>query len=76
MESIKGEALQKIDGEKVKLEGAMDTKKTDMVERVEQERPKIPIYEQLPDNVKVFLLKEAETKFAKEIGENKSQIIE
>jgi hypothetical protein len=37
----------------------MGSKKSEMVNKVEENRPKIPLYEQLPDNVKNFLLKEA-----------------
>jgi hypothetical protein len=42
----------------------MGEKKDEMVALAEERRPKIPIYEQLPDNMREFLLKEAETKFA------------
>lgn len=42
-----------------------------MVNKVEDERPKIDLYEQLPQNMRLYLLKQAETKFSSEIGQNK-----
>jgi hypothetical protein len=42
----------------------MGEKRDQMVAVAEEKRPKIPIYEQLPENLKGILLKEAEVKFA------------
>ncbi len=42
----------------------MKEKRDEMVALAEERRPKITIYEQLPENLQVFLLKEAETKLA------------
>ena len=47
--------------------GDLNSKKTQMINKIEAERPKVPIYEEIPSEVRVKLLKKGEKEFKEEI---------
>lgn len=53
----------------------MNKTQDDMVTNIEKDRPRIELYEECPDPVKRVVRDTAETEFAKQLSENKEQII-
>lgn len=73
--NVKKNTLGKIDNERNSIVTKMNKTQDDMVTKIEKERPKIEMYEELPDPVKKIVRDTAETEFAKQLSENKQQII-
>lgn len=73
--NVKSNTLGKIDNERNTIITKMNKTQDDMVTNIEKERPKIEMYEELPDPVKKIVRDTAETQFAKQLSENKQQII-
>ena len=53
----------------------MDEGKEMMIDKIDNERPKIVIYEDLPDPLKRTVREQAEKTFAKEMSDNKEEIV-
>ena len=74
--SVKSQALNKIEGEKITLMGEVNNKKVGMFNQIDQERPRIAMYDDLPDPLKTVVRSQAEETFADQIGKNKGAIVE
>lgn len=55
---MKKDTFGKIANQRTGVMNDMNNKKIDMLTKIEQERPKLPIYEELPDPAKTIVLNE------------------
>lgn len=74
--SVKSQALNKIEGEKLTVMGEVNNKKVGMFNQIDQQRPRIAMYDDLPDPLKSVVRSQAEETFADQIGKNKGAIVE
>lgn len=73
---IKTQTLGKIETERGNVMNEINVKKSGMISKIDQERPKLPVYEELPDPLKSVVRHEAENQFADQIDKNKGAIID
>ena len=71
IDTIQLQAFDKLDSEKEVVMQQMNTKKNEMVSRVDQERPKIEYYDSLPTGIQTIVRKQAETVLVNELANNK-----
>ena len=57
IDSVKDDTLNKLNGKRSQVMGELSSKKNGMLNKIENERPKVPIYEELPDIAKREILK-------------------
>lgn len=76
IDSVKTQAFQKIEAEKSNVLGELNSKKVGMIAQIDKEKPRIEVYDDLPDPVKAVVRSKAEETFAEQIGKNKGAIIE
>lgn len=73
--NIRKDTLGKIDEQHNGIMTKLNATQDNMVTNIEKDRPKIELYEELPDPLKKVVRDTAETQFAKQIGDNKEQIV-
>lgn len=66
--NVKKNTLGKIDNERNTIITTMNKTQDDMVTKIEKDRPKIELYEELPDPLKKIVRDTAETEFAKQLS--------
>lgn len=54
--------------------GQIDEKKTGMISQIEKQKPKIELYDELPDPLKKVVRNQAEETFADQLNKNKGTI--
>lgn len=72
---IRKDTLGRVDSERNALMQKVSNSQDDMITKIEKDRPKIELYEELPDPVKKIVRDTAEKEFAHQLSENKQQII-
>lgn len=68
---IRKDTLGRVDSERNALMQKVSNSQDDMVTKLEKDRPKIELYEELPDPVKKIVRDTAEKEFAHQLSENK-----
>lgn len=58
--SVKTQAFSKIEGEKNNVLGELNNKKVGMISQIDQEKPKVAMYDDLPDPIKTVVRHQAE----------------
>lgn len=74
--SVKTQAFQKIETEKNNVFGELNNKKVGMIAQIDSEKPKIEMYDELPDPIKAVVRSKAEETFADQISKNKGAIVD
>ena len=64
-----------MDSEKTTVEGKMKSTEDSMITAIENKRPKLQLYEDLPDPVRKDVIKTAQKEFATQIADNRKTII-
>ena len=75
IDNLKKDSLGKMETEKATIEGAMTTAESDLITKIENDRPKLPLYEDCPVSIRDSLMKKGEKKFASEMAANKDKIV-
>ena len=68
IDSVKTQAFQKIEAEKSNVLGELNNKKVGMIAQIDKEKPRIEMYDDLPDPIKTVVRSKAEETFADQIG--------
>ena len=76
LNTIRKDTLSKMDVEKQRVEAEMTKVEGDMLNSIAQKRPHLPLYEDLPQGIRNDVLTKAETEFATQINDNRTQIID
>lgn len=76
IDSVKTQAFQKIEAEKSNVMGELNSKKVGMIAQIDKEKPRIEMYDDLPDPIKSVVRSKAEETFADQISKNKGAIVD